>query len=416
MLRGSEDASGAISLQLLYVGSNQGGWPTVVNGCNGSPLSVIISASVVPTTDGVVVFAPPSHPSAASPSEIRSVHPPAAMKRARDAPDFSTLGVFTYNGVLCTQFIPVEKASANITQILSAMFGVHLQRSTFSITSSALGDFIMCDAALHAKLFGREVAEKQDLFSCLYIHEGSAERTGAEISGALSTLCERLAQARVPVLNVCTLTRNFMLMRQELEAHALATLRTTLELPEGEGGSTATGLPAQPELTAATAAAHPKAKIRVALESGEYCIGTLTVRQLKAAVHVLLNLFFLRGADSDAGGRPAFAHFFEMGGECSIILAEGALAAVRAAEPESAEALLGPLAPSLSRGWRVLTVAAPKGSDGVGILAAVCLPLAQLPLLNVSTQEQTFILVRSIDLAEALKLLDQAGVAVSEEE
>ena len=84
---------------------------------------------------------------------------------------------------------------------------------------------------------------------------------------------------------------------------------------------------------------------------------------------------------------------------------DAALEALRTTEPSSAAALDAALEPSIARGWRVLTVTAPAGSDGVGILGAVCLPLASLPLLNVSTLDNTFVMLPEAHVDEALERL-----------
>ena len=82
---------------------------------------------------------------------------------------------------------------------------------------------------------------------------------------------------------------------------------------------------------------------------------------------------------------------------------------MRRDEPESAKALDAALAPDLVAGWRVLDVTAPRGGDGVGILSRVTLPLARLPLLNMSTLSHTFVLVRTEHLDQALALLAPSG-------
>ena len=94
-----------------------------------------------------------------------------------------------------------------------------------------------------------------------------------------------------------------------------------------------------------------------------------------------------------------------MGGEVSLAVAEASLAKLRVDEPESAAALDAALAPDLVDGWRALDVSAPAGCDGVGILSAVCMPLRRLPLLNVSTAEHSFVLVRDEHLEAALASL-----------
>lgn len=64
------------------------------------------------------------------------------------------------------------------------------------------------------------------------------------------------------------------------------------------------------------------------------------------------------------------------------------------------------LEPTASRGWRVLRVTCSSGSDAVGILSAVCRPLAAIPLMNVSTLDANFLLVEGTHLEKALELLE----------
>ena len=307
-------------------------------------------------------------------------------KRTRSEVEFgpnvnlSTLGVFTYQGTLSTHYVPSKKEDAALPAVLAAVFGSRRRHSTFSMTSSAEGDFLVLDESLHRELFGGAGAQ---VWSCLYIHEGSSERTGAEISGALSMLCDRLARARVPVLNVCTLSRNFMLVRQDAAERALTTLRSAVEEGCVRPGTTAHGGSGEAVKASkggcggGNSGDSSMSGVRIELKRAEVCIGTLSVEDIKAASHALLSLFFLRRA------RPAFTHYFEMGGEVSLILDTASLDALKLSEPTSIGTLLSALEPTLSTGWRVLSVTAPAGSDGIGILCAVCLPLAGLPLLNV---------------------------------
>ena len=324
-----------------------------------------------------------------------------ATKRTRsevefgpNAPNLSTLGVFTYQGALSTHYVPAKKEDGALPALLSAVFGSRRRHSTFSMTSSAEGDFLVLDESLHRELFGGAGAQ---VWSCLYIHEGSSERSGAEISGALSTLCDRLARARVPVLNVCTLSRNFMLVRQDVAERALTTLRSAVEESCGRPGTTAIGDIGEDvrasesgnggsvggSATGGGGGDASMSGVRIELKRAEVCIGTLSVEEIKTASHALLSLFFLRRS------RPAFTHYFEMGGEVSLILDSASLDALKLNEPTSAATLLAALEPTLSSGWRVLSVTAPAGSDGIGILGAVCLPLAGLPLLNVRPHVET---------------------------
>ena len=113
----------------------------------------------------------------------------------------------------------------------------------------------------------------------LYIHEGSEERRGSEISGALSALCAKLADADVPVLNVCTLARNFMLVREAVSERALSTLRSTVEASHDAGNVVPSSLAAP-------------AGVRLRLMRPHLAICTLRLDQLPAVSHALLQLFF----------------------------------------------------------------------------------------------------------------------------
>ena len=76
-------------------------------------------------------------------------------------------------------------------------------------------------------------------------------------------------------------------------------------------------------------------------------------------------------------------------------------------------ALRSAIAPTASAGWRVIRVTCAAGSDAVGILSAVCRPLAALPLMNVSTLDANFLLVEGRHLEAALELLREAGSTVA---
>ena len=56
------------------------------------------------------------------------------------------------------------------------------------------------------------------------------------------------------------------------------------------------------------------------------------------------------------------------------------LESLEATYPASAAALREASAASLTSNWRVMSVTVADGCDGVGILGAVCLPLASVPL------------------------------------
>jgi hypothetical protein len=308
-------------------------------------------------------------------------------KRTRDDEEangsLSTLSVFSYHGPLTTHFVPATHSEQAMPALLAAIFGSRKQFSVFSITCNARGSFVVLDEACHRVLFGGSGATP---WQCLYIHESSS-RAGAEISGTLAMLCNRLARARVPVLNVCTLARNFMLVRQAAAELALATLRTAVES-------------SSPASAAGQEPASKMEGVRVELKRTAVVIGSLAAEQAKACAHGLLHLLFLRQ------GAPSFAHYFEMGGEISLMIEEGSLDALHKAEPQSATSLVDALGESLTRGWRVLDVTTTSpGYDGIGILGAVCLPLASLPLMNVSTLDHTFVLLQEEHVEAALEFL-----------
>ena len=174
---------------------------------------------------------------------------PGEQKVAEIQHDFSTLAVYTYKGALTTQVVPRCFVRAAMPQVLKALFGPRKPHSVFSLTASSEGDFVTMDVAQHTALFGGSAPPSSPNWSCLYIHEASSGRAGAEISGALSALCDVLAKARVPVLNVCTLARNFMLMREEVAQVALDTLRTAVE----QGASSSLGSSSSPSTSPSTA-------------------------------------------------------------------------------------------------------------------------------------------------------------------
>lgn len=310
--------------------------------------------------------------------------------------DFSTLSVYTYNAPLAARFVSAGCGDATVPSLLAALFGPRRDHSVFSITANAEGDFLVMDASLHDAMFSAQ-ADKI-LWSCLYLHEASENRTGAEVSGALSKLCDRLAAGRVAVLNVCTLARNFMLVKEEAAERALATLRGAVEVSADEAAEPPSK---RQQLVPPPVARCASRDVQIELLPATVAVGSLTVAELKRCSHAFLMLFFLRPC------RPAFAHYFEMGGEVSVAVEEAALERVRSDEPESAATLDAALAPGLTRGWRVLDVTVRGGSEGVGILGQVCGALASLPLMNFSTNDHTYVLVREEHRETALALLGE---------
>jgi len=147
---------------------------------------------------------------------------------------FGSLSVYTYQNPLAALFFPCTEGSNRslVEPVLAAVFGPPCT-SMFSLTSSSDGDFILADHAACGERLrlpqAAGAAGGSGEWRCLYIHEASFERGGAEISGALSLLCERLAAAEVAVLNMCSLARNFMVVRSSCEARAMQTLREAYE-------------------------------------------------------------------------------------------------------------------------------------------------------------------------------------------
>ena len=213
----------------------------------------------------------------------------AAMKRSvSDVPtsgdyealaanDFSTLSVYSYKNPVAAVFLKPEEAVGKAHAILSCLFGPR-KNAMFSVTRSSGGTFVVFDEAVAASFLGGP-PPPGETWRVLYIHEGSEERSGSEISGALSALCAKLADAAVPVLNVCTLARNFMLVREAVSERALATLRATVEASHAGTAE-------------ATASLVAPAGVALRLTRPRYAICTLKLEQLHTLSHALLQLFF----------------------------------------------------------------------------------------------------------------------------
>ena len=167
--------------------------------------------------------------------------------------------------------------------------------------------------------------------------------------------------------------------------------------------------------------------MQLALLPGDITIASLALDALPKCAHALLQLLFFppstttttgttttaaaNGTNGTTGtgtadANPGFLHFFEMGGEVSLMAEQSALDALDDADAETARALTAALEPTASRGWRALRVTCSSGSDAVGILSAVCRPLAAIPLMNVSTLDANFLLVEGKHLERALELLE----------
>lgn len=62
-------------------------------------------------------------------------------------------------------------------------------------------------------------------------------------------------------------------------------------------------------------------------------------------------------------------------------------------------------------GWRAIKVHGPLDFEATGILASLCVPLAQaaISIFSVSTFDTDYLLVRSGDLSKAIRTLSESG-------
>ena len=354
-----------------------------------------------------------------------------APKRPRSEEEeetaFSTLAVFSYRTPVATAFFPHGEAAENTTHmLLRCLFGPRAH-NMFSFTISAEGRFFCVDEQLIGRLDRSQAAQAGDrsLWHCLYIHEASEEKKGTETHGTMAALSRKLAAEEIAVLDCSTLTRNFMLVRLDNAERALRSLQDAINGKAvgrngsgGDGGGGGGG--ATPVPGTVRAAGDALAVAQLALLPGEVTIARLSLDALPACAHALLQLlFFPPGEDAGAGTAaeppsPGFVHYFEMGGEVSLMAEQAALDALTGLDSEeSGRALRSAIAPTASAGWRVIRVTCAAGSDAVGILSAVCRPLAALPLMNVSTLDANFLLVEGRHLEAALELLREAGSTVA---
>ena len=240
------------------------------------------------------------------PGFTRIANLPMAMKRqldeGSDAHNFSTMAVYSYQGPIVTLFVPPEDSQRATHPVLDCLFGPR-KHAMFSVTRAfSAGAFLVFDEGVAEGFLGR-AATPSERWRCLYIHENSEERDGSEVSGCLTALCAKLTAAAVPVLNVCTLARNFMLVRDECSERALSTLRAAVV---GSQSGTAEPAPATPT---------PSAKdVRLRLMRSHLAICSLQVDQLQSCTHALLQLLLFM---DDAP--KSFFHLFEMGGEASLM-------------------------------------------------------------------------------------------------
>ena len=375
----------------------------------------------------------------------------ASAKRAKtSSAPFGTLSVFSYRTPIATLFVPNGQDVTLAT--LRCLFGPRAH-NMFSCTVSAEGRFFAFDEGL-LETFGAAKAAR-DLWHCLYIHEASPDTNGSESSGTMAALSSQLADEKIAVLDVSTLARNFMLVRLENAERALKTLQaaitsepppqarpparhqrpparhqrppTTARPPTHPPLPTRAQEPPSAEAGGGIGFGLPQAAVQLALLPGDITIASLALDALPKCAHALLQLLFFppstttttgttttaaaNGTNGTTGtgtadANPGFLHFFEMGGEVSLMAEQSALDALDDADAETARALTAALEPTASRGWRALRVTCSSGSDAVGILSAVCRPLAAIPLMNVSTLDANFLLVEGKHLERALELLE----------
>ena len=382
----------------------------------------------------------------------------SSAKRAKtSSAPFGTLSVFSYRTPIATLFVPNGQDVTLAT--LRCLFGPRAH-NMFSCTVSAEGRFFAFDEGL-LETFGAAKAAR-DLWHCLYIHEASPDTNGSESSGTMAALSSQLANEKIAVLDVSTLARNFMLVRLENAERALKTLQaaitsepppqarpparhqrpparhqrpparhqrppTTARPPTHPPLPTRAQEPPSAEAGGGIGFGLPQAAVQLALLPGDITIASLALDALPKCAHALLQLLFFppstttttgttttaaaNGTNGTTGtgtadANPGFLHFFEMGGEVSLMAEQSALDALDDADAETARALTAALEPTASRGWRALRVTCSSGSDAVGILSAVCRPLAAIPLMNVSTLDANFLLVEGKHLERALELLE----------
>jgi len=312
--------------------------------------------------------------------------------------DYSTLAVFTYYSNVAACFVPSTERQLSTHTIVTCLFGkrAHTESAMFSCSVTPEGVFFLLDRTAVEALdlepyIGRHVESANDLWRCLYIHESSETRNGSEVFGTLAALTAQLAAAQVPVLNMTSLERNFMLVRAHHADAALKQLQETLE-GRAHADSSAMGLACDLNKNILTAASP-----RLELLPESVAMGSFPSDKIPQCAHALISILLYSGS--------AFCHLFELGGEVSLIMDESSLAALSSTHLSSANVLLSAIGDSIARNWRVLSIGCPAGSETVGILSAICLPLASLPIMNVSTLERNFLLIKAAQLEQAIELL-----------
>jgi hypothetical protein len=145
---------------------------------------------------------------------------------------YSTLSVFSYKSRITARFVPRTQLHLVAHAVISGLFAPQPD-SMFSITLVASGCCFLFDETSFAATFdavlGLAGPTASQHYACLYIHEGSQSRRGSEVAGTLAALTARLAQEALPVLNMTTIERNFLLVCEHHAERALATLQRAIE-------------------------------------------------------------------------------------------------------------------------------------------------------------------------------------------
>ena len=319
-------------------------------------------------------------------------------KRAKKARTDS-LAVFTYHSSVMAFCFPTTARSSATHAAALAFF--YQNSSLFSVTRFDNGVFFLVDAKF-ADQFSA-TSSYEDVWRCIYLHDSSTAFHGAESTGTLAAISQKLANANVCVLNMTTMDRNFMIVPQHQFTRALRELRKIIgvetEPHEVELNAPMRAVPHTRPLLSAT--------LTLDLLQTRVTICSLSTDILRTCTHSLLWLIFLRS-------KTQFLHVFHLGGEICLMFEEDALHSYVEEFPSSGTILVDAVRSSLSAGWRAMAVSNECGAQSVGVLSRVCEPLSSLPLMNVSTLEVNFLLVPETNLEKACLLLRGSGATVKE--
>lgn len=258
--------------------------------------------------------------------------------------EFSTLSVFTYKSRVTARFVPRTQLHMVAHAVIAGLFAQQPD-SMFSITLVASGCCFLFDDSFTATFDAvMGSATNSQHYSCLYIHEGSQSRRGSEVAGTLAALSARLAQEALPVLNMTTIERNFLLVCEHHAERALTTLHRAIE---SESTATASGSATHVDPERALSAGMGTPQLVILAPSISIC--SLSQVELHTCAHALLWLLQLRPAEH-------LVTVFEMGGEVSLMFESDALHALNMQHPRSAEALLAAAGASLDREWRAISI------------------------------------------------------------